>query len=60
MYLREAVPDNARDAAMMSIKLSMVMGMIVSYVVGGVIDTKLYGELEFAQGPACARELLPF
>lgn len=44
MYLREAVPASARDLAVVSIKLSMVMGMIVSYVVGGIVSNKIYGE----------------
>lgn len=44
MYLREIVPPSARDSAMVSIKLSMVIGMVLSYIVGNLIDVKLYGE----------------
>lgn len=44
MYLREIVPASVRDSAIVSIKLSMVMGMILSYIVGDLIDIKLYGE----------------
>lgn len=43
MYLREIVPPSARDSAMVSIKLSMVIGMVLSYIVGNLIDVKLYG-----------------
>lgn len=46
-----------RDAATVSVKLSMVMGMIVSYIVGGVINNVLFGEL--CEFPIIVKRLLP-
>lgn len=57
MYLREVVPKSARDKAMISIKLAMVMGMILSYVVGALIGVKLYGE-SFVRSVAFSKRIM--
>ena len=44
MYLKETVTASFKDAATVSVKLSMVVGMITSYIVGAVIDTTVFGE----------------
>lgn len=44
MYLRETVTAAYKDAATVSVKLSMVVGMIVSYTVGAIVDDTLFGE----------------
>lgn len=44
MYLRETVAAEFKDAATVSVKLSMVVGMIVSYTVGAIVDDTLFGE----------------
>lgn len=46
MYLRETVTGPFKDAATVSVKLSMVIGVIVSYVVGGLLDNPMLGEEE--------------
>ncbi|CAB1101989.1 unnamed protein product [Ectocarpus sp. CCAP 1310/34] len=38
MYLRETVREPFRNAATVSVKLSMVVGVIISYVLGGVLS----------------------
>ncbi|CAN0177923.1 unnamed protein product [Ascophyllum nodosum] len=43
MYLKETVTASFKDAATVSVKLSMVVGMITSYIVGAVIDTTVFG-----------------
>lgn len=57
MYLRETVTAHFRDAATVSVKLSMVMGMIVSYIIGGLIENVLYGELR--DFPIIVKRMLP-
>ena len=44
MYLRETVTASFKDRATVSVKLSMVCGMIVSYIIGGILDNTLWGE----------------
>ena len=44
MYLRETVTASHKDAATVSVKLSMVCGMIVSYIVGGILTNTLWGK----------------
>ncbi|CAM9809308.1 unnamed protein product [Ectocarpus fasciculatus] len=38
MYLRETVTGRFRNAATVSVKLSMVVGVIISYVLGGILS----------------------
>jgi len=44
MYLRETVTGPLRNAATVSVKLSMVVGVIVSYILGGLLDNPTVGE----------------
>lgn len=46
MYLRETVTGPFKDAATVSVKLAMVIGVIVSYVVGGLLGNPMLGEEE--------------
>lgn len=50
MYLRETVAAAFKDAATVSVKLSMVVGMIISYTVGAIVDDTLFGENRRARG----------
>eukprot|EP00903_Cladosiphon_okamuranus_P020012 g18382.t1 len=43
MYLRETVTGPFKDIATVSVKLSMVVGVIVSYVVGGLLGNAMLG-----------------
>ncbi|CAM9800570.1 unnamed protein product [Hapterophycus canaliculatus] len=44
MYLRETVTGPLRNAASVSVKLSMVVGVIISYIVGGLLSNPMVGE----------------
>lgn len=46
MYLRETIMGPFKNAATVSVKLSMVVGVIVSYVVGGLLSNPTQGERE--------------
>ena len=56
MYLRETVTASYKDAATVSVKLSMVCGMIVSYIVGGILTDPLLGERPCGAAKALCRE----
>eukprot|EP00752_Nemacystus_decipiens_P018391 g16495.t1 len=43
MYLRETVTGPSKNAAIVSVKLSMVVGVIVSYVAGGLLNNPMLG-----------------
>ncbi|CAN0421370.1 unnamed protein product, partial [Scytosiphon promiscuus] len=44
MYLRETVTGPLRNAATVSVKLSMVVGVIISYILGGLLSNPMIGE----------------
>lgn len=53
------MPASKKNMASISVKLSMVVGMIVSYIVGSVVSTKLYGEQRARTEEAWIPRLLP-
>lgn len=44
MYIRETLAPSFLDAGIVSVKLAMVFGIIVSYTVGSLLDNTLYGK----------------
>ena len=44
MYLRETVTGPSKNAAIVSVKLAMVIGVIISYILGGLLDNPTFGE----------------